>query len=77
MRVYLVVAPCLLLHGCFVYLPGGLFARGDSCVSEKYVVGDKIRNVQTGRWGTITELHGRSDRCQSGDRPILASVKND
>jgi hypothetical protein len=77
MRYLFVLLGCLELGGCFMYVPGGLFARGDSCVPENYQVGERIRNNQTGKTGTIKELHGRSERCQDGARPILATVEND
>jgi hypothetical protein len=65
----------LLLNGCFFAyfpMPGG---KGDTCVGERVVVGQRIENKDNGAVGTVTALHGRSERCQRGDVPILATVE--
>jgi hypothetical protein len=34
-----------------------------------------MQNNQNGKWGTLKELKGRSERCQDGGRPILAVIE--
>jgi hypothetical protein len=47
---------------------------GNTCVGESAYVGQRINNRNTGKPGTLKELHGRSDRCKGPDIPILATV---
>jgi len=75
---YLVVLLALPMGGCFFfYIPGSLFAEGNSCAGESAVVGQRLYNAQKARWGTIKELHGRSERCQDGRNPILVTAEYD
>lgn len=60
---------------CVGFIPGSAFRPGDTCVSESAYVGQRITNRQTGKSGTIKELHGRSERCQDGRIPIVATVE--
>ena len=78
MRLILIAVSCLTLSGCwFIWIPMGIFAKGNFCVTERHAVGQKVLNQQTGKNGVITELHGRSERCQRGEIPILATVEYD
>ncbi len=78
MKILLTFFLCLPLSGClFFYIPTGIFQSGNTCVSDAVRVGQKIGNRQTGKIGTVKELHGRSDRCQSAELPIVATVEYD
>lgn len=75
---WLVYLFCLLLQGCwFIYIPPSMFAAGNSCLAESSYVGQRIKNEQTGKIGTVKELIGRSERCQQAHMPILAQVDYD
>lgn len=74
MRIVLVVLTCCL-QGCFFYVPGGLFASGNSCAPENISVGQRFTNTQNGKQGVVKEIIGRSDRCQKGTIPILVTVE--
>ena len=75
MRVWFVFPLIPFISGWFcVYIPAGLFQSGNSCIGESSMVGQRIRNPQTGKVGVVKELHGRSDRCQASATPILATV---
>ncbi len=78
MRICVAVLLSIGLQGCFFfYIPGSAFASGNTCVSDSAYVGLKINNKQNGKSGTVKELHGRSNRCQSGELPIVATVEYD
>jgi hypothetical protein len=78
MRACLVVLSCLCLQGCwFIFIPGSLFASGNTCVAESAYVGQRVHNRYNGKTGTLKEMHGRSERCQSGELPIVATVEYD
>lgn len=79
MSMRLVILLCLVpfITGwfCVGFIPGSVFASGNSCVGEGASVGQRLTNYSTGKTGTIKELHGRSERCQDGKMPILATVE--
>jgi hypothetical protein len=78
MRACLVVLLTFSLQGCFFfYIPGSVFAAGNACASRNVVVGQRLYDAQTGKYGTIKEVHGRSDRCQTDERPILVTREFD
>lgn len=78
MKLILLVALTLSLQGCwFIYIPASVFQSGNTCVSDSAYIGQRILNRHSGKYGTVKELHGRSDRCQSGDIPIVATVSYD
>jgi hypothetical protein len=59
----------------FFAVPTSLFDSSNACVSENSYIGQKMQNNQNGKWGTLKELKGRSERCQDGGRPILAVIE--
>ena len=78
MSLRLVILLCFVpfISGWFcVSIPGSVFRPGNTCVNESAYVGQRITNRQTGKSGTIKELHGRSERCQDGLIPIVATVE--
>ena len=78
MKPRLVILLCLVpfISGWFcVFIPLSVFSSANSCVAETSIVGQRITNSQTGKSGVIKELHGRSNRCQDGRIPILATVE--
>jgi hypothetical protein len=78
MRVWLVFPFIPFISGWFcIYIPAGLFASGNTCVSDSATVGQRIRNPNTGKIGVVKELHGRSERCQSAAHPIVATLDYD
>ena len=77
MSLRLVILLCFVpfISGWFcVSIPTSVFSSGNTCVSESAFVGQRITNSQTGKSGTIKELHGRTERCQDGKIPIVATV---
>jgi hypothetical protein len=78
MRTCLVVLLASTLQGCFFfYIPGSVFAAGNACATRNVQVGQRLYDAQTGKYGTIKEVHGRSDRCQTDERPILVTREFD
>ena len=86
LRALLVVAPCLMLQGCwFVFIPGSVIAsvsdsitgaEGNHCVSASAKVGDTVRMPGNGR-ATVKSLSGTSVRCQDPALPIRAMLVYD
>jgi len=67
--------PFISGYFCVGFVPGSVFAKGNTCVGESAYVGQRITNRNTGKTGSVKELHGRSERCQDGKIPILATVE--
>lgn len=71
---------CCALHGCgFIYFPlptSDSTAAGNTCVPDGYRVGKRLKN-DNGQIGTVKALHGRHQRCQVAEYPILATVEYD
>lgn len=75
MRLVILLCFVPFITGWFcISIPMGVFAPGNTCAGEDAFVGQRLTNTQTGRSGTIKELHGRSGRCQDGKIPVLATV---
>lgn len=70
------VGSFLFLQGCFFFatVPSSWFSSAQHCVPEVARVGTRV-SLSDGRTGTVTALHGRSDRCQDGLHPILAEIE--
>jgi len=49
-------------------------AGANTCVSTSAYVGQRITNRETGKTGTLRQLHSRSARCRSDEIPILATM---
>ena len=78
MPLRLAILLCLVpfISGFFcIHIPAGVFQSGNTCVPDSAYVGQRISNSQTGKSGTVKELHGRSERCQNGATPIVATVE--
>lgn len=82
MRYLIVLLGFATLHGCVVYIPGGVTgpvsdsmtgAEGGHCVAETTKVGDKV-TLTGGAIGTVKSLSGTSTRCKDPQSPIRALV---
>lgn len=75
LAILLCLVPFISAWFCVGFIPTSLFHPGNLCVSESAYVGQSLTNRQNGKVGAIKELHGRSERCQDGKTPILATVE--
>lgn len=75
-RLLLLLGFVPFISGWFcVYVPFGAFDSGNACVAESSFVGQRIFESSTGKWGTVKELQGRHQRCQTAVHPVKAYVE--
>lgn len=76
-RLLAALLACSQLQGCLFFFtaPSTVFSSANTCVGAGAYVGQSIYNRGNGKTGKLTQLHGRSDRCQDGAIPILATVE--
>lgn len=58
----------LLVAGCAA-------PQGNTCIQAGYFVGDRIKQLDTGKVGVVTARYGESPRCAVASHPILADVE--